>query len=79
MAVAGSRWGNFRRSDLHSLHVYQCDWLQLRFFLIRHECNPHTQTRVLVFGTLLTFACKPMFALLSSVYGVFGVTACLYW
>ncbi|PNW83272.1 hypothetical protein CHLRE_05g232751v5 [Chlamydomonas reinhardtii] len=38
-----------------------------------------SQTRVLVFGTLLTFACKPMFALLSSVYGVFGVTACLYW
>ncbi|GFR51626.1 hypothetical protein Agub_g14053, partial [Astrephomene gubernaculifera] len=38
-----------------------------------------SQTRVLVFGTFLTLACKPMFALLSTVYGVFGVTACLYW
>ncbi|GIL69179.1 hypothetical protein Vretimale_12677 [Volvox reticuliferus] len=38
-----------------------------------------SQTRVLVFGTFLTLACKPMFALLSTVYGIFGVTACLYW
>lgn len=38
-----------------------------------------SQTRVLVFGTALTLACKPMFAALSTVYGVFGVTACLYW
>ena len=34
-----------------------------------------SQVRVLVFGTFLTLACKPMFALLSTVYGVFGVTA----
>lgn len=33
-----------------------------------------SQVRVLVFGTFLTLLCKPMFALLSSVYGVFGVT-----
>eukprot|EP00877_Chromochloris_zofingiensis_P008832 jgi/Chrzof1/4201/Cz14g02210.t1 len=38
-----------------------------------------SQVRVLVFGTFLTLACKPMFALLSSVYGVFGVTATIYW
>ncbi|KAG2487499.1 hypothetical protein HYH03_013918 [Edaphochlamys debaryana] len=38
-----------------------------------------SQTRVLLFGTLLTFACKPMFAMLSTVYGVFGVSFCLYW
>ena len=35
--------------------------------------------RVLVFGTFLTFLCKPMFALLSSVYAVAGVTATIYW
>ncbi|KAL6764319.1 MFS general substrate transporter [Haematococcus lacustris] len=38
-----------------------------------------SQIRVLVFGTFLTLLCKPMFAMLSSVYGVFGLTACLYW
>ncbi len=38
-----------------------------------------TQVRVLVFGTFLTLACKPMFALLSTVYGVFGVSATIYW
>lgn len=37
-----------------------------------------SQLRVLMFGTTLTLLCKPMFALLSSVHAVFGVTACLY-
>jgi len=38
-----------------------------------------SQVRVLVFGTFLTFVCKPMFALLSTVYGVAGVSATVYW
>ncbi|MEW5302087.1 MAG: hypothetical protein WDW36_004897 [Sanguina aurantia] len=38
-----------------------------------------SQVRVLVFGTFLTLMCKPMFAALSSVYAVAGVSACLYW
>lgn len=31
-----------------------------------------SQVRVVVFGTLLTVLCKPMFAMLSSVYAVAG-------
>uniref|UniRef100_A0A7S0YI33 Major facilitator superfamily (MFS) profile domain-containing protein n=1 Tax=Polytomella parva TaxID=51329 RepID=A0A7S0YI33_9CHLO len=38
-----------------------------------------SQVRVLVFGTFLTLACKPMFAALSSVHAMAGVTATLYW
>jgi Na+/melibiose symporter-like transporter len=38
-----------------------------------------SQERVLVFGTLLTLICKPMFAMLSSVYVVFGASAAMYW
>lgn len=38
-----------------------------------------SQVRMLVFGTFITLLCKPMFAALSSVYGIFGLTACIYW
>lgn len=38
-----------------------------------------SQVRVLVFGTFLTFLCKPMFAGLSTVYGIFGATVTVYW
>jgi len=38
-----------------------------------------SQVRVLVFGTFMTLLCKPMFVMLSTVQGVFGATACLYW
>ncbi|KAF5831752.1 hypothetical protein DUNSADRAFT_12622 [Dunaliella salina] len=38
-----------------------------------------SQVRMLVFGTFITLLCKPMYAMLSSVYGIFGLTACIYW
>lgn len=38
-----------------------------------------SQERMLVFGTLLTLLCKPMFAMLSNVYIAFGATSAMYW
>jgi len=38
-----------------------------------------SQERVLVFGSLLTLLCKPMFALLSNVYFMFGASTAMYW
>jgi hypothetical protein len=38
-----------------------------------------SQERVLIFGLLLTLLCKPMFALLSNVYVIFGASAAMYW
>lgn len=38
-----------------------------------------SQVRVLLFGMFLTFACKPMFCLLSPVNAMFGAGVCLYW
>ena len=46
---------------------------------MRLVSHAHVQVRVLVFGTFMTLLCKPMFVMLSSVYGLFGATACLYW
>ncbi len=34
---------------------------------------------MLFFGTFLTLMCKPMFVLLSTVYGIAGVGATVYW
>ncbi len=38
-----------------------------------------SQERMLVFGTLLTLLCKPMFAMLSNVYVLFGASSAMYW
>ena len=38
-----------------------------------------SQERVLVFGSLLTLLCKPMFAMLSNVYFMFGASTAMYW
>lgn len=38
-----------------------------------------SQERVVLFGTLLTLLCKPMFAMLSNVYIAFGASAAMYW
>lgn len=43
------------------------------------NCADGPQVRVLVVGTALTFACKPMFALLGSVNAAFGAVIALYW
>lgn len=38
-----------------------------------------SQERVLMFGSLLTLLCKPMFAMLSNVYFMFGASTAMYW
>ena len=38
-----------------------------------------SQERVVLFGTLLTLLCKPMFAMLSNVYIAFGASSAMYW
>lgn len=38
-----------------------------------------SQERVVMFGTLLTLLCKPMFAMLSNVYIAFGASSAMYW
>ncbi len=38
-----------------------------------------SQERVLMFGSLLTLLCKPMFAILSNVYFMFGASTAMYW
>jgi Na+/melibiose symporter-like transporter len=38
-----------------------------------------SQERVLLFGSLLTLLCKPMFAMLSNVYIMFGASTAMYW
>ncbi len=38
-----------------------------------------SQVKVVLFGTFLTLICKPMFALLSTVNNIAGLTAALYW
>ena len=38
-----------------------------------------SQERVLMFGSLLTLLCKPMFAMLSNVYIMFGASTAMYW
>ncbi len=38
-----------------------------------------SQVKVVLFGTLLTLICKPMFALLSTINNVAGLTAAIYW
>jgi Na+/melibiose symporter-like transporter len=38
-----------------------------------------SQERVVLFGTLLTLMCKPMFAMLSNVYIAFGASSAMYW
>jgi MFS family permease len=38
-----------------------------------------SQERVVMFGTLLTLLCKPMFAMLSNIYIAFGAVSAMYW
>lgn len=38
-----------------------------------------SQERVLMFGSLLTLLCKPMFAMLSNIYVMFGASTAMYW
>lgn len=38
-----------------------------------------SQERVLIFGSFLTLLCKPMFAMLSNVYFMFGASTAMYW